>query len=446
MGTLTDLVQDLLAWAEGDISAAPEWFRAVVLYLWLTAVWSLVAAFLFWLLGVVDRATERGVRALARALPEGAAETSAAAYVHIGALLTTLRLATGLRLGPGGDRRNGSVLTGFSRRRTRLAASLAFATVSMLPLTLGLVRIAFRRTIPNALIWLTVFWYIGWLAAVVRWVGELDWQALQPSQVAAVLGLVVVAWAVIARSDIRGRVEFNKTASLEGRKCLALIRTQLHAVLIAERKVRDGVVGKLFPFPDKEQLVALTGHHGLHWSDNRLTSSETCRHHDEVLGPQPWPVRAPLSRLVQRPLPTPGPGDEATRAAIEAMRQHIKELRDQGYWYKVVEILPPVARSGLFEIEWPDLPQHAEREKALNSVDRMLDTSHAPHVHTAWEIASTTEDLAAATGLAEREVRRRVNRVRDFLWDGYVVAARLDRLDHAIGRIRLERLVDRLKQ
>jgi hypothetical protein len=345
-----------------------------------------------------------------------------------------LRLATGVVPSWGSDAYRGSVLTEFTRRRRRITSESIAAVAAVVPIAMWIIRMALRRTTPNVLIWLAVAWHHGWLVSVAGWWSRVNWANVQPSQVAAVIGLVVVAWALIVRSDIRGRVEFNKTASLEGRKRLALMRQHLNTVIVAEVHVRRNVEGLLMPFPSTEQLTDLTGFHALRWSDNRLGGADRCAQHCTKTGLPPLTMQQPMpfsNRRRQSSALTAR--DEATAAAVDALREQVRELRELGYWYKVIEILPPTARSALFEIEWMKTGQHAIDARAAEEVDEMLDLSTMRNARWAWEEATTSEEMSAAIKLAETEVRRRVGQVRDFLWEGYVISARLLQLDHAIG-------------
>jgi hypothetical protein len=441
------LLHEFLDRVDGLPADAPEWFRAAMQYVWLTTVWWLVRFFSFAMLGVLDRSIRRSTRALARGLSVTGAERSATAYLRIASVLTVLRLATGVAFRWGSDNFRGSVLTEFTSLRRRVISECLAAVAVVIAVATWIVRRVLSRSIPNALIWLAVAWHNGWLNGVISAWSRVTWDGVQPSQVAAVIGLVVVAWAVIVRSDIRGRVEFNKTASLEGRKRLALMRKHLNTVILSEVRIRDNAEDTLMPFPSETQLTDLTGCHGLRWSKNRLAAAETCALH----GPNSWlaPIRSrqprPSSTRARRPA-TLTADDEATTTATDALRECVRELRDLGYWYKVTEILPPAAQSALFEIEWMKAGEHAIGARAAEEVDDLLDLSTARDVQWAWESATTSEEMSKAINLAEAEVRRRVGQVRDFLWEGYVISGRLLQLDHAIGRIRLEGLVDRLKQ
>src|SRR5664280_822724 len=167
----------------------------------------------------------------------------------------------------------------------RVIAGPLIAFGAFFYLCVGLVAGAGRRTLGNALTWLVIAWYLGWLSPLVRHVSQISWRSIQLSQLVAALGLVVVLWALVGRADVRGRVEFNNTTSAEARKRLLGMRAHLAYLLSAQNRVRADVANRLRTFPSSQQLEDLTGVHGLTWKRRRVVAEETCHRHVE--GPYP---------------------------------------------------------------------------------------------------------------------------------------------------------------
>jgi hypothetical protein len=320
-----------------------------------------------------------------------------------------------------------------------------------------LMGVATRRTVPNAIIWLLLIWYFGWLDPVATRLATWNWSQVQASQVAAILGLAVIGLAAIIKSDVRGRVEFSKTASIECRKRLLQLRPHLLQLIEAEQRVRRLVARELVTFPDESVLEGLTGYHGLRWDKGRISdsNSEKCLSHQRHpnLVPEPgfgnWRRH---SSVASHQADDSTDRDLATKEHYDAVKSALLELRDLGYYPKLVEVLPPIGRSALSEFEWSDnwywgLEGIASvKSSPKGHVARGDVSRYNPLLQWDWSTANTTKQVNSARRSTEAAIRRVIREARDDLWDGYKQSARVAALLNSIGRSQRERLIDRLKQ
>jgi hypothetical protein len=427
----------------------PDWERAIVLYGTLTVSLVLVSILLDCILSGINTGVEKLLRTLGNASSERIAEVLAALYVRAEAALMAARRLTNAPIGYAPEIAQSNVLR-FVPLGRRFIAGPLIAFGAFFYLCVGLVAGAGRRTLENALTWLVIAWYLGWLSPLVRHVSQISWRSIQPSQLAAALGLVVVLWALVGRADVRGRVEFNKTTSVEIRKRLLGMRVHLAYLLSAQNRVRADVTNRLRTFPSSQELEDLTGVHGLTWKRRRVAAEETCHRHVE----DPYHVLGRRRNLV----PSSGGQGARVRAAMEAddeqtaqhhraIVQAVSELKELGYYPRALRILPPRAGRALFPLSLSRMAIDFSRCASVRLIEDSLKPDSADYIlRGLWRAADKAPSLKRARKATGHLIWKAVQEVRDGLWDGYVESARLNILMRAIQEKQQEQLVDRLKQ
>jgi hypothetical protein len=258
----------------------PSWvqdqplFLRVLLYYLAALIALTVLVMLIWGTGyLVIAAVSRVLEAAATGLLFDAADIVAIPYVRVrtlgaGSLLSKPVRFKSRRSPPPGIEPldlpdplplNGAVRV--LRAFTMLAGFLSIALPTILFLT---VRAMLRPRMVTFCALLLALWFADLLSPLLAAVGRVKIGDINLSVVVAAGTLLAILYAAL-NSDIRGRAELNKTASLA---CRTALHSSTNAMLDCAdslRAIREAAVRQLSRFPTNEELEQLTGRDDLHW-------------------------------------------------------------------------------------------------------------------------------------------------------------------------------------
>ncbi|MEX5304856.1 hypothetical protein RF644_03785 [Kocuria sp. CPCC 205258] len=446
-----DILNKTRPFLNGGEHEIPLWVNALALYWIVTVTLLLGTAILYGFLLLLERGWENLLKHLARWLSIGIAVYCARLVAHGEAFFSRARFMLGIGFGYGNERRRDTSRDSLRRLPQSWIANLLAMLALYFAVVIEFIFFMLRLNFVNLIIWVGVLWYVGYLPNLVLRISEVDWispfTTVPPSQIVALLALLVIFATVVMKSDVRGRTEFSKMASVECRKTLNLLKPHIDALYRLEIKHQENILDEISRFPTTEYLKEATAHDGLKWINGRLDrkslTQNTSESNESQMGRHiPTALtnyRRPLKLDIQNKI----------KQNLECTRNLLQELEKNGYAYKISSIIPRGNFRARYELQHSTGSFYDAEFYTLESIEKSL----APHktrlgrkVFDIWNSNTPITDQEKAIHLLEKLVGRTAAHARDDLWDSLLTAERLRRLGMSIVRSRRDRLIDRIKQ
>jgi hypothetical protein len=346
------------------------------------------------------------------------------------------------------------------------AAMLLVIAVGFLRGVISIIWLALRPRWRNLTALVLALWYSGLLIPLFRNIGQIQLGDIQLSVIVAAGTLLAVGYAA-ANSDLRGRAELNKTASVACRTALHGCTKSLLTVATRLTAIREAADNRLARFPTRVELHHLTGRDDLIWLGrsllpeqagllphrlrkfkvvNDLVGYKTVGDLDAFQRSPPFAERSLLS------------ADDAQHVydnlvnANTDIHDKLGELRDAGFLGKLDRVLNAPARGILVLLSRRGFGVDAAREIVKPTDDTWLDAfvDDSEELRKEWQALADCEpdDPAlrdACLSLAQL-LRRLVREEHERYWDAALTEARLRYVAETIDRSLRPRLIERIRQ
>jgi len=335
------------------------------------------------------------------------------------------------------------------------------AVTLIISMTQGLARLAIRPTLINAIAWTLVLWHLEGVAPLVKL--AIDFPAIPASQIVAGLTITALVYAVLG-SDLRGRAEINKTASVEVRAALLSALKPLEHLAESLWSIREVVAAFERRFPDSRWLTDFADDPRCSWQFN------TVDHPDRWFRQVPH-IAMILTVLVESRATFESSDPEPPRASSKPMdetaaTEHLatfytrmveadsriqkifEEIVEKGYSHKLTTVLPgPVGHA------WTHLVScHFHRGLAESlplATQPKWDGLYLPdheELRALWRSAETSSERDIAAAETAHAIRRANSAAQAHLWQLAVTEKRIRVLIDAIEAMLSPRLLERLRQ
>lgn len=356
-----------------------------------------------------------------------------------------------------------------SPRASHLLAFFAAAVVVPI-LTLGTLAAALIREIVgqalrfsaiNLLAWTAVMWHLDWLAPIASRAARLALPDIALTQVVALATVLVVIYAAVG-SDLRGRIEINKTASVEVRKALLSAHKPLGEIADSINGSYRLLVAHAREFPRPQWLAKVTGDPSSRWRFNTIDH------------PDRWFRQRPLIAALAAELEAGGPHGERERdifanaldrertettERLAVLIEHLGEATDQvdelarmiadaGYESKLSAVLPGSATYAWTHLTNARFALELVQSMALPGASEW-DRRYCPSLSIAkeeWASADTAEERDSAAAYTAQLIRLATRSVHADLWQLAVTEHRVRMLRSAILSMLDPRPFERLRQ
>jgi hypothetical protein len=340
-------------------------------------------------------------------------------------------------------------------------ATIASVTYAAFQVVRGALRLRWRNLAALAL----ALWYSSSFAPILEMLGLIRLGDIQLSVIVASGTLFAVGYAA-ANSDVRGRAELNKTASLACRTTLHGCTNSLLTGATGLANIR--VVGqtRLAQFPTKEELRSLTGRDDLTWLWTTL------------LPVKANPLPPALSKIINlndaqvkaiaaaRREPPSGADSSVNLADAQQMMTQIADarttierklgdLKDTGFAGKVDRVLGASALGALIGVSHADF--------GAEPADVIVESLSTEWLHAAVPDSKERDELKATwVALARREpddaelrqacrslsrlLRRFAREEHTRFWYAVLTEVRLRHVAETIDRSLRPRFVERIRQ
>jgi hypothetical protein len=310
-------------------------------------------------------------------------------------------------------------------------------------------RLAFRPSFTNLVAWTAVLWYVGWFAPLAAWADRLTVPAVPLTQVIAVLTIAVLAYATLG-SDLRGRSEINKTASVEIRKVLLAAQQPLSRVADALEETRTIVAAYARQFPDPAWLAQAFGDGDCRWRLNTIDHPDrwfrrmpsVAMFVRDVLEPESSAADAKHAHSAailrtQRQVRTDRLATLAKELTEAESRVHelVQTITEQGFSHKLSAVLP-----GPVNHAWVHLTGRRFHRGLAQTLPLAGDpewyAQYFPsemELRRVWANATTPERRNLAAAHIAREIRRANGAAHADLWQLAVTEQRVRMLVEGIG-------------
>lgn len=433
----------------GSFHLLPQWVQAPLLYVLVSMAFVCIAIILHGVLWLAEWLWRCGLKRISRWLPIDMSSRCARLVAQGEIFFIKSKI---IKIGRGGAERNHDPFKITLRRQPQYWMANILATLAIVVAFLAKVLLFMLQiNIINIIIWTGILWYVGYLPSFITWISQLDvFDTLvntSPSQIAAVLGLIVIFSAVLLKSDIRGRTEFSKVSSLECRKTLNLLAPHISALYVLEVKHQENITSELSHFPSKDYLQEATGHHGLQWRNGRISRDLSCKDscHANLHRKGGY---VPHFLLSERHLPNILV-QEKIEKNLKAAQKILQDLDDLGYSYKIPSIIPRGTFMARHKLKYATGSDYNTERFTLENIEKKL----APHqfrlgrkVRHCWSGGASAKEQQKAVKLLERLIGRVAAHARDEIWESFLAAERLRQLHIAIIKSKQDRIIDRLKQ